>query len=176
MSQLNMLTMRLMILAIALVAASCSTPAAPQKGSADVTLNLTSSAFADGAPIPTDYSCDGSSQQLPIDWAGVPPGTVELALTMDDPDANGFVHWVVSGIPASATGINSSLPAGATAGVPYRGPCPPSGTHHYVLTLYALSAPLGSTPTTADQVRTAAADKTLATAVLTGTYKRGAGN
>lgn len=137
-----------------------------------MSLTLTSSAFADGSPIPTEYTCDGANRQLPIGWSGAPSGTAELALTMDDPDANGYVHWVVTGIPADATELGTSLPSGATSGQPYRGPCPPSGTHRYVLTLYALSAALSGAPTTAAQVRAAAADTSLATAVLTGTYRR----
>lgn len=164
--------MRLLVVIVGLLATSCSAPSASPKGSAPVSFTLSSPAFTDGAPIPTEYSCDADSTQLPIEWTGAPSGTVEYALTMDDPDANGFVHWVVTGIPASATSIGPTLPTGATSGQPYRGPCPPSGVHHYVLTLYALSAPLGSAPPTASAVRAAAADKTLATATLTGTYSR----
>lgn len=168
--------MRVLLFVVALVAASCSSPSASSaptaKGTAAVNFVLTSSAFEDGGPIPTDYTCDADGTQLPIAWSGSPAGTVEFALTMDDPDANGFVHWVVTGIPAEATSLEGQLPAGASAGQPYRGPCPPSGVHHYVLRLYALSAPLGSAPSTAAQVATAAADKTLAKATLTGTYTR----
>jgi phosphatidylethanolamine-binding protein (PEBP) family uncharacterized protein len=80
---------------------------------------------------------------------------------------------VVTGIPADAAAFSGGLPAGAQAGQPYRGPCPPSGTHHYVLTLYALSAPLGDNATTAAQVMAAASDKTLTSTTLTGTYRRG---
>jgi Raf kinase inhibitor-like YbhB/YbcL family protein len=164
--------MRLLLLVVALLAVSCAGPAATPKGSIAVTFALTSSAFDDGASIPSEYTCDAGGTQLPIAWSGAPAGTAEFALTMDDPDANGFVHWVVTGIPADSTSLGGSLPAGATAGQPYRGPCPPSGVHHYVLTLYALSAPLGSSPGSAAQVKAATADKTLATAQLTGTYTR----
>jgi len=140
---------------------------------------VSSPAFQQGASIPTDYSCDGADKQLPVAWEGAPAGTAELALIMDDPDARGFVHWVVAGIPASASTLAEALPAGAAAGrndfgnVGYGGPCPPSGTHRYVVTLYALSAPLGlpGAPTAAS-VRSAAAGKTLGTATLSGTYTR----
>jgi Raf kinase inhibitor-like YbhB/YbcL family protein len=152
---------------------SANVPPESAKGVPEMTLTLTSSAFDEGTAIPRDYTCDGSNKQLPIAWAGAPAGTVEFALTMDDPDANGFVHWVVTGIPADAAAFSGGLPAGAQAGQPYRGPCPPSGTHHYVLTLYALSAPLGDNATTAAQVMAAASDKTLTSTTLTGTYRRG---
>lgn len=142
---------------------------------------ISSSAFAEGGPIPTDYTCDGANTPIPLAWSGVPAGTAELALVMDDPDARGYVHWVVVGIPPGAAGLGgeAGLPEGArdgrrTGGVGYTGPCPPSGTHHYVFTLYALSAPLPSSATpTADEVRQAAANSTLAMATLTGTYRRG---
>jgi Raf kinase inhibitor-like YbhB/YbcL family protein len=142
---------------------------------------ITSSAFTDGGPIPTEYTCDGANKPTPLAWSGVPADTAELALVMDDPDARGFVHWVVVGIPsnASAMGGDAPLPAGAregrrSGGLGYTGPCPPSGTHHYVFTLYALSAPLSvlSAPT-ADEVRQAASGATRATATITGTYRRG---
>jgi Raf kinase inhibitor-like YbhB/YbcL family protein len=140
---------------------------------------LSSSVFAEGGQIPRDYTCDGANSSLPLTWSGTPQGTVELALVMDDPDARGFVHWVVVGIPASARGIQGGLPTGAREGrndfgrQGYGGPCPPSGTHRYDLTLYALSSSLGiSGVPTADAVRSAAAAKTLATARLTGRYTR----
>jgi len=144
--------------------------------------SLSSPAFAEGGPIPKDYTCDGADQTLPVSWSGAPEGTAELALIMDDPDARGFVHWVVVGIPPTAAAIegDGTLPPGAHLGMTgfrkavYGGPCPPSGTHHYRLTLYALSSPLSLPPTpTADEVRQKASSRTLATAMLTGTYTRG---
>ena len=141
---------------------------------------LTSSAFAEGGEIPAAYTCDGANTPIPLAWSNAPAATAELALIMDDPDARGYVHWVVVGIPPSANafGGDSPLPAGArdgrrSGGTGYTGPCPPSGTHHYVFTLYALSTPLSlpATPT-ADEVRQAAASSTLAATTLTGTYRR----
>ena len=141
---------------------------------------LTSSAFDEGGQIPVDNTCDGANRPIPLAWSGVPDGAAELALVMDDPDANGFVHWVVVGIPPDATGFEGgTIPAGATEGqagfsrAGYGGPCPPSGTHRYDFTLYALSSPLSLSGTpTADQVRSAAADKTIEQAHLAGVYSR----
>ena len=141
---------------------------------------LTSSAFADGGEIPRDNTCDGANQPVPLAWEGVPAGTTELALVMDDPDAGGFVHWVVAGIPSTATALGTGeLPEGAVQGrngfgrAGYGGPCPPSGTHRYVFTLLALAQPLrlSGTPS-ADDVRAAAASKTVAETRLTGRYTR----
>ena len=144
-----------------------------------MTFAMTSPAFSEGGAIPSGHSCDGADKPIPLAWSGVPDGTAELALIMDDPDAGGFVHWVVVGIPRGASGFdNGDLPAGAHEGssgfgVGYGGPCPPSGTHHYNFTLLALSSPLGVSGTpSADDVRAAAADKTLAEARLTATYAR----
>ena len=141
---------------------------------------LTSSAFSEGGDIPPEHTCDGADRPIPLEWSGAPDGTLEFALVMDDPDARGFVHWVVTGIPGNAVEFGGgSPPQGAIegqtgfGGAGYRGPCPPSGTHRYDLTLYALSSPLGlSGPATADAVRTAARDKTLGEARLSGRYSR----
>jgi Raf kinase inhibitor-like YbhB/YbcL family protein len=146
-----------------------------------MSFTLTSTAFSEGGPIPNQYTCDGANRPIPLAWSGVPTGTAELALVMDDPDARGYVHWVVVAIPPGATSIggDAPLPAGAregrrSGGVGYTGPCPPSGIHHYVFNLYALSSPLAlSGQPSADEVRQAAAGSTIATATLTGTYRRG---
>lgn len=142
---------------------------------------LTSTAFVEGGGIPAEHTCDGADRPVPLAWSGTPEGTAELALVMDDPDARGFVHWVVVGIPGDACALEGGrLPAGAREGrtdfgrAGYGGPCPPSGTHRYQFTLYALSEALSiSGAPTADDVRAAAAGRTLAEAQLTGRYTRG---
>lgn len=144
------------------------------------TLRLTSAAIEDGGTIPARYTCDGEDSAVPVEWSGLPDGTAELALVLDDPDARGFVHWVVVGIPAGADGLpEGGLPEGARegrndfGGVGYRGPCPPSGSHRYVLTVYALSAPLQVPDApSAEDVRRAAAGITLAEATLSASYAR----
>ena len=76
--------------------------------------------------------------------------TAAMALVSDDPDAPGgnWVHWVMWGISADATGLTEQLPTagvlpdGARQGrndfgkVGYGGPCPPPGSpHRYYFTL-----------------------------------------
>ena len=144
---------------------------------------LTSSAFADGDAIPREFSCDAANVSPPLAWTGVPAGTAALVLVVDDPDARGFVHWIVLDL----AGHDGDLPKGVgpTAASPQQGrndfgkvgwggPCPPSGTHHYRFTLTALGAPLGlgDHPEGGD-VRNALGRATvLGKVTLAGTYKR----
>ena len=146
-------------------------------------LALSSPAFADGAGIPTRFTCDGEGISPEVDWSGAPAATRALALTVIDPDAGGFVHWLVYDIPAASAGSLAENVGTGTGAPPqgangrgkagYTGPCPPSGTHHYVFTLYALDRALGltGTPSYAD-IEAAIKGHVLAMAVLTGTYKR----
>jgi Raf kinase inhibitor-like YbhB/YbcL family protein len=160
---------------------STATPSATAVASAETSdFVLASPVFANGGSIPLENTCDGDDLPIALQWSGTPPGTVEFALVMDDPDAGGFVHWVVVDIPAAASSMGGAqgLEVGRqgrngrnTEG--YIGPCPPTGTHTYVFTLYALSRPmaLSSIPSGAT-VRTVVADRTLAVAELTGVYAR----
>ena len=83
---------------------------------------LTSSAFAQGQPIPADYTCTGQGQSPPLAWTEPPTGTQRLALVVEDPDAPGgtFIHWVLYNIPGSARALaeaqptTPTLPDGAT--------------------------------------------------------------
>lgn len=145
---------------------------------------LTSPDFTDGGAMPRRLSCDGGDVSPALEWSGAPGGAASLVLVVDDPDARGFVHWVLFDLTASATGglpegfsRSPDAPAQGTNGfgrVGYGGPCPPSGTHRYVFTLYALDVPtlgLSGAPR-ADAVRAALEGHVLATATLTGTYAR----
>jgi Raf kinase inhibitor-like YbhB/YbcL family protein len=144
---------------------------------------LTSSAFDAGGPIPRRYGCDGDGVSPPLAWSGLPGGTAELELLVDDPDASGFVHWVAAGIAPTATMLaegatgSSQVPVEGRNGAGRTGwtaPCPPSGTHHYHFTLYAVSKPLGlRSGATADDLRAAVKSATLGTAELVATYAKG---
>lgn len=148
------------------------------------TMTLISPDFADGAAIPRRFTCDGDDVSPPLEWTGVPGAAVSLALIVRDPDARDFVHWVVFDLDVSATGgVQAGWSTTANAApqgrngfgkVGYGGPCPPSGTHHYVFRLLALDARLAlhGAPT-ADAVLAAAEGHVLGEASLTGTYRRG---
>jgi Raf kinase inhibitor-like YbhB/YbcL family protein len=150
-------------------------------------LDLRSSAFSDGGRIPSKYTCDGKDTSPPLSWTGIPAAGKSLALTCDDPDAPRglWVHWVVFDLPPSATGLPEGVPAtleisgGGRQGkndfgkIGYGGPCPPSGTHRYVFTLYALDSTLGLPAGAARQDLLAAMrNRALGEATLTGTYSR----
>jgi Raf kinase inhibitor-like YbhB/YbcL family protein len=156
-------------------------------GSADeettMAFNLTSPAFQAGGSIPRKFSCDGEDVSPALSWDDAPEGTATLALIVDDPDARGFSHWVVVDMAASrsgglAEGVSRS-PDAPTQGVNdfrkvgWGGPCPPSGTHRYRFTLYALDASLELTGTPdAESVRAAARSHILGQAELEATYTR----
>ena len=152
--------------------------ATPARDNAPNTLKLSSTAFADGAAIPKENSCDGAGTPPPLAWTGVPANTRELVLVVEDPDAPGgtFVHWTAFGIPAGATTVPADVAGGKnSAGKPgWTPPCPPGGKpHHYVFTLYALGKPSGlQAGASAKDVRAALSDGTLARGSLTGTYRR----
>lgn len=119
-------------------------------------MELTSSAFDDGAMIPEKYTCDDMDISPPLKWSNVPAGTKTFAIICDDPDApmGTWVHWVIFNIPVSISelseGVPTSaiLPNGARHGrndfgkTGYGGPCPPGGTHRYYFKIYALGEEL----------------------------------
>ena len=144
---------------------------------------LTSTAFAPGGEIPQRHTCDGEDVSPDLNWEGVPDETEALALIVDDPDANGFVHWIVYDMTASSTGglpeAVSASPEAPPQGendagnIGYSGPCPPSGEHRYVFTLYALREPLAlaGTPRAAD-IRDALDGRAVGRTRLEGRYTR----
>ena len=113
-------------------------------------MKVTSSAFHEGANIPSKFTCDGSDTSPPLQIAGVPSGAKSLVLIVDDPDAPGglFTHWLVWNIPPQTGSIaEGSAPKGVQGANDfgksgYRGPCPPPGTHRYSFKIFALDREL----------------------------------
>lgn len=141
---------------------------------------VTSSAFDEGAPIPEVYSCRGLNVSPPLAWSGVPADAAALALVVDDPDAPGgsYVHWVVVDIDADTTSVSErALPSGGVQAensggdARYVGPCPPSGTHRYRFTVYALSEPTGlSDGAPLNEALEAISANAISQGTLTGTF------
>src|SRR5260221_3542145 len=146
-------------------------------------LSLTSDAFRDGQPIPSQYTCDGAGQTPELHWGEPMAGTKSFALVIDDPDAPSgtFRHWGVYDIPASARSIGSGQRIGTEVnndfGKPgYGGPCPPKGhgAHHYHFKLFAIDVDrlnLGPNSKVAD-VENEANKHSIARGELIGTYQR----
>jgi hypothetical protein len=141
-------------LIIGLTACAASPAQIETQSIEEVTMSfeISSPAFANGQPIPSDFSCDGRDVSPALTWTEPPAGAQSFALIMDDPDApmGTWVHWVIFNIPASTRDLKEGTPTdtqlsdGSLQGKTsagsngYHGPCPPAGTHRYFFKLYAL--------------------------------------
>lgn len=104
----------------------------------------------EGEAISPKYTCAGDSISPPLQFSGVPAGTVTLGLVLTDQDVNGVIHWAVANIQATDTSIAEGvLPNGAVqattaqGSIGYWAPCPPAGqAHHYLMTAYAIAQQL----------------------------------
>jgi len=113
-------------------------------------MKITSSAFQEGANIPSKFTCDGENTSPPLQIADIPSEAKSLALVLDDPDAPSglFTHWAVWNIPPQTGSVREgSAPKGAQGANDfgksgYGGPCPPSGTHRYYFKVFALDREL----------------------------------
>lgn len=145
-------------------------------------LVVTSSAFAEGQPIPAKFTCDGENISPALEWSGQPPDTKSLAIICDDPDAPSgpFTHWVLydldGDVIALAEGVQGLGNEGVNSfGKPgYGGPCPPPGKpHRYFFQLYALSVEsIGEPGMTKQDALAAMKNYILSEGQLMGTYAR----
>ncbi len=177
---------KLIFFLLALALAACTTATvSPTSQETPMTLTLSSSAFAAGKSIPSEYSCKGRNISPALAWTGAPANTASFALILDDPDAPAgtFTHWVIYNIPAVSKGLAQGVAQqptfddgsaqGRNSGNRqyYEGPCPPSGTHRYFFRLYALDTrldlPAGAT---VDQLRKSMQGHILAQGELMGTF------
>lgn len=156
-------------------------------------LQIISTAFAEGQPIPRKYTCQGGDVSPQLKWTGAPTNTRSFALIADDPDAPDpkapkmtWVHWVLYDLPATTTELTEdiakapTLPNGAKQGITdfkrtgYGGPCPPpGGAHRYFFKLYALDTVLNlKSGATKPDLLKAMEGHILAQGQLMGTYQR----
>jgi Raf kinase inhibitor-like YbhB/YbcL family protein len=132
----------------------------PGEGVGELGLTLRAP-WEDEAPIDVRFTCDsaggvsGEGLSPALSWSGVPLEATNLAVVVTDLSADGFVHWVVTGIDPGVTGLGEGeAPAGGIQGangfgeVGWGGPCPPVGTgeHEYLVQLHALDRDLGLAP------------------------------
>lgn len=153
-----------------------------------MSIQITSSAFSEGSPIPKKYTCDAENVSPPLAWSGLPAGTQSLALIADDPDAplGTWVHWVIFNLPPTLGGLSEDIPktpqveGGALQGdndfrkPGYGGPCPPRGKpHRYFFKLYALDTLLAlKAGSSKADLEKAMRGHILAQGQLMGTYSR----
>lgn len=145
---------------------------------------LSSPAFADGGDLDPCFTADEEDAVAPpLEWTAPPPGAMELVLVVEDADASGDApacHWLVWGLPAQrAKLLEGEVPPrvgkNAHRNSEWLLPEPPreDGAHRYVFQLFALDLPLTLMPGAGrEELVAAMKDHVVATAVLTGKYKR----
>ncbi len=151
----------------------------------------TSQAFDHRGEIPQVHTCDGEGTSPPLTVAGLPEGTVTLALIVGDPDAPvpgaglmNFTHWVLwnaEPVDGQVAFPEDGTPAGGQegqnggGGEGWTGPCPPhpAEPHRYHFTFYAVDTTL-DLPDDANrsQLEEALEGHVLQEAGLMGTYER----
>jgi Raf kinase inhibitor-like YbhB/YbcL family protein len=158
MQRLRFVASALMAVPVFMIAMAAQQPAA----TAPMTLSTT--AFADGAPIPAKYTQAGAQVSPVLTWTNAPAATQSFVLHMHDLEVarnrttDDQVHWLVWGIPGTATGLPEGVPQGATladgsrqisaSGPVYRGPGAPANgpMHHYTFEIFALDTKLDVAP------------------------------
>ena len=142
------------LLAVIFTACGADNPVTPGN---IMRIQVNSTAFAQGQPIPSRHAYDQEDISPDLQWSGVPSTAKSLALICDDPDApvGTWVHWVLFNLPPGTQNLPEGVPkkelleSGALQGtndfgkIGYGGPCPPPGKpHRYFFKLYALDAML----------------------------------
>lgn len=149
-------------------------------------MQLLSSAFSYGQPIPRKYSCQGLDISPPLSFQDIPVGAKSLALIVEDPDVptsvreDGlWIHWIVYNLSVTITNLAEGAHIFAIQGLNtsgearYQGPCPPDKKHRYFFYLHALDVILPEAENVKkEQLLEVMEGHILATAELMGTYEK----
>lgn len=154
-------------------------------------LDVISTAFADGRPIPLIHSDYSQGVSPPLSWSAGPEGTGSYVVLMEDPDVprpEPFLHWAAYDIPAHVQTLREALPTaprlldpegilqgrndyGATG---YFGMKPPDDrTHRYHFQVFAIDGMLNLDPAAGRaELLDAMRGRVLAEGVLVGTFEK----
>jgi Raf kinase inhibitor-like YbhB/YbcL family protein len=164
-------------------------PLAGSAFAAPAEITVTSAAFRDGAALPKASGGRGVGENTSpqLSWTGVPQGTRQLVLIIDDVDVplpRPIVH-TIGVLDPTVTQVDTGALQPGTAGTRFirsdlghRGyagprPIPGHGTHRYRFHVFALDQPLAESVTKSKELLKQMAGHVLARGVLTGTYERG---
>jgi phosphatidylethanolamine-binding protein (PEBP) family uncharacterized protein len=120
--------------------------------SGNTTFVLRSPDVAEGGQLPKDYTGDGTSSTLPLEWSGAPAETKSYAIIMHHIDPEGVTkwYWIIYNIPAAVRSLpknvkgvgilgNNSINEQVGYAPPHsKGP----GAKTYIYTVYALPSPV----------------------------------
>jgi len=116
--------------------------------------------------------CDGKNRSISLRWTDAPAATESFTVVMVN---DSYTHWVITGIPKTATGFAATDDGRVSPGVlgqsvngpgSYTGPC--VAGNQYVYTVYALDLTInGNASTTIEDVRAAIEGHALAESSLT---------
>jgi Raf kinase inhibitor-like YbhB/YbcL family protein len=144
-------------------------------------MQLTSPVFSNGNPIPEKFTCEGENFNPPLLILGTPLDSRSICLTVEDPDSpsGNFVHWILYDVKPTINTIRENwIPEAALQGRNdfgnhnYGGPCPITGNHRYIFTIYALDKSLNEPVENISKLHSLTAGHILAEASLTGTYQK----
>jgi Raf kinase inhibitor-like YbhB/YbcL family protein len=152
-------------------------------------ITMFSNSFEDGErlPLASGGKGVGDNESPQLTWTGVPPGTQQLVLIIDDVDVplpRPIVHTVAV-IDPGVTQVDAGALQPGVAGIrflrgdlPHHGyagprPIPGHGPHRYRFHLFALDAPIADDVTKTKALLKNMAGHVTARGMLTGTYERG---
>ena len=97
-----------------LSAAAFLMAASPATGQvAPHTVVVESPVMTGGDRMARDHTPDGRNLSPPLTWSDLPDGTREIAVVCADFGAGNpppWVHWIIYGVPGTATGLPEGLP------------------------------------------------------------------
>ena len=145
---------------------------------------LSSPAFKDGEELDPCFTADEEDAVAPpLEWTAPPPGTQEMVLVVEDPDAPSpepFCHWLVWGLaPQRGKLLEGETPPrvgkNSFQNSEWLLPDPPTGhgPHDYVFQLFALDLPLALMPGAGrSELFKSMEGHVVGVTLLTGTYRR----
>jgi Raf kinase inhibitor-like YbhB/YbcL family protein len=164
-------------------------PLAGNAFAAPQSITVTSAAFTDGGALPRSSAGKGvgANSSPELHWDGLPPGTRQVVLIIDDVDVplpRPLLHTVavidptLGSVPAGGLQPGTDGIRFIRADLGHRGyagprPIPGHGPHHYRFHVFAVDQPVSEAVTTVKALLAAMSGHVLARGVLTGTYERG---